>query len=384
MSQIRVLQIANQAGPLRLFMLPLCRRLQQMGARVELACMPTGPNYPPLAEAGFALHALPSGPWSCPATWTRNYRAIRSLLKANQYDLLIAHTPAMSWIARYAARGLVRAVIYMAHGLPFAPLQNRLAHLALRRMELWAGKFTDGLIVMNQADERACGQLRLTRSGGLCFKVPGVGVDCEQWSHPLEEARRVETLRRLGISPGKPIVAYLGRFLKTKRPLDVIEAARRIGPAAEFVLAGEGPLWNQARQQALSAGPHVHVLDFITDMEPVLKCADVVAFPSVFREGLPRLLLEAQAAGKPVVAYNVRGCNDAIEHNASGLLVEAANVDAFCQAVTKLLNDTPLARQMGQAGQQRARELFSLERAVESQLQAVQAVLQAKNIAFPQ
>jgi len=383
MSKLRILQIANQAGPLRLFMLPLCERLRELGAEVELACMETGPNYAPLSQAGFKLHGLTAGTWSCPVTWVRCYRQIRSLLKASRFDLMIAHTPAMSWIARYAARNIVPAVIYMAHGLPFAPRQSRLSHAILKCVEQWAGQFTDGLIVMNHADAQACAQTRLTRTGGQWFRVPGVGVDCVQWAKPVDATERDKTLQTLGIAPGKPMVAYMGRFIKTKRPLDVVEVARRIGPSAEFVLAGEGPLWGEARRQAQAAGPHVHVLEFMNDIGPLLKCCSVVAFPSVYREGLPRLLLEAQAAGKPVVAYDVRGNSDAVENGVTGLLVEPGNVDAFYKAVEQLLSNPKLSQEMGAAGQRRVQNLFSLNQAVQAAVDAVEAVLHTKNLRLP-
>lgn len=86
----------------------------------------------------------------------------------------------------------------------------------------------------------------------------------------------------------------------------------------------------------------------------------LAVFPSVYREGLPRFLLEAQAAGKPVVAYDVRGSRDAIENGRTGLLVPPADVDAFCQAAQRLLADEDLRRRLGEAGRRWVRGKFSL------------------------
>ena len=108
-----------------------------------------------------------------------------------------------------------------------------------------------------------------------------------------------------------------------------------------------------------------------------------MVFPSVFREGLPRLLLEAQAAGKPVVAYDVRGSCDAIDDQRTGLLVRAGDVGGFCNAALRLLGDEYMRRRMGAAGQQRVRKEFSLEASIAAQLRALAEVLKSKGIACP-
>ena len=381
--RLRVLQIANQPGPLRLFMLPVCRAMHEAGARVELACMRAGANYQPLAEAGFPLHALTPGRWSDLLTWGRTYRQVRGLLSRRRYDLMVAHTPAMSWIARLAARGLVAATVYLAHGLPFTPRQSALKYWLLRRMEEFVGQYTDAVLVMNEADAEACRQFQLTRRGGQWFRIPGVGIDADAWSAELSEDSREQLDAELGLSPDRPVVLYLGRFIPTKRPGDILELARRTGGEVDFILAGEGPLWRRIRRRARSVGAHVRVLGWTERALQLVQRCTLVVFPSVFREGLPRLLLEAQAAGKPVVAYDVRGSSDAIDHERTGLLVRPGDVEAFCGAAAQLLANEELRGRMGSAGRQRVREEFSLQASIAAQLRALAEVLKSKGIDCP-
>ena len=377
----RILQVANRAGPLYLFMPPLCRALRQAGAEVELACMPGEALWGRLKRSESNVHALPAGSWSNPLTWWMVYRKMRLLLRRGKFDLMIVHTPVMSWIARTAARGLVPASIYFAHGLPFAaPKQSRFAHILFRSIERFVGRYTDAVFVVNSDDAAVCRRTRLTRGDGRCYYVPGPGVDVEAFSRQPAEDQVRKLEQDLDLRAGKALVLYLGRFIRAKRPGDVLELARRLGPGVDFVLAGEGPLWRQIKEAGVKVGPHVKVIEF-TDRVPLLlaRCS-LIVLPSVFREGLPQTLLEAHAAGRPAVAYDVRGPRDIIEHGTTGYLVQPCNVDELYEAVKDVLKDDELRKRMGRAGQKRIREKFSTKAALSAILPAVCEVLRQKKI----
>jgi len=380
-TSVRILQIANQAGPLYLFMPPLCRALREAGAEIEFACTPAGALWEPLKRSESNVHALPAGSWSNPLTWWKLYRKLRVLLRTGEFDLMIVHTPVMSWIARTAARGLVPASIYFAHGLPFAaPKQSRLAHVVFRTIERFVGRYTDAVFLVNSDDAAVCQRTQLTRGDGRCYHVPGPGVDVEAFSRQPADDQIRKLEQDLGLRAGKALVLYLGRFIKAKRPGDVLELARRLGPDVDFVMAGEGPLWKQIKEAATKIGSHVKVIEF-TDQVPLLlaRCS-LIVLPSVFMEGLPQILLEAHAAGKPAVAYDIRGVRDIIEHGTTGYLVEPCDVDALYESVRKILENEDLRSGMGQAGQKRMREKFSNEVALSVILPAVREVLLKKNV----
>jgi glycosyltransferase involved in cell wall biosynthesis len=286
----------------------------------------------------------------------------------------------MSWVARAAANGLIGASIYFAHGLPFAPLQSKLPHIVFRFIEQFMARYTDAVIVVNSDDASSCQKVKLTRSEGRCYHVPGPGVDVEAFADQPAEHLISKLESDFGLTAGKPMVLFLGRFIPTKRPSDVLELARRIGPEVEFVMAGEGPMWKQIKKAGDETGSHVKVVEFTHEVGFLLARCSLFLLPSVFREGLPQTLLEAQAAGKPAVAYNVRGPRDIIDHGTTGYLVEPRNVDALCESVIKILNNDDLRVKMGQAGRKRMEEKFSIKPALSAILPAVREVLQKKNI----
>jgi len=375
---LRILQISNYAGPLYCFMLPLCQALKKQGAEVELACMPGGALWEPLKSSGFKLHKLPSVRWSNLLGWWTIYRKLRLLLRTGKFDLMIVHTPAMSWIARPAACGLVPASIYFSHGLTFAPEQARIPHLVFRYIEQFMARYTDSIIVMNSDDEVACQRFRLTRKNGCCYYVPGVGVDVDAYNKQPTKQEIENLEQELGIEAGKPMVLFLGRFIKSKRPGDVLELARRIGSGVDFVLAGEGPLWKQIKKAADKIGSRVKVIEFTDKVSLLLARCSLVVLPSVFREGLPRVLLEAYAAGKPTVAYDVRGVRDIIEDGKTGFLAPPGDVTRFCEAVSSLLEDDELRVRMGRAGQKLVRARFSINASLSAILSAVTSCLSKK------
>lgn len=380
---VRILHLAKQAGTIRLFLLPVCQAMRRAGAEVELACMDSGPSFDPLEQSGLPLHGLPRGRWHSLRHVLRLYRRLGRLFEQRRYDVLIAHTPVMSWIGRLAARGRVPCVVYMAHGLPFVPQQSWLKRNLLRLIEKTLGRCTDAIIVMNRLDREFCQAHQLTRRQGMCFSVPGVGVEIETFSQPLTESQRRQVDLEHDLPADKPLLLYLGRFVKEKRVGDILECARRVGPRASFLLAGQGPLWRRIQDKARRIGPHVRVCGWTDSPVELTKRCDLALFPSVYCEGLPRFLLEAQAAGKPAVAYDVRGSADALDSGRTGVLIPRGDVDGFCSAVERLLADESARRRMGQAGRDRAARLFSVETSVQAQLDAVAAAMASCSIACP-
>ena len=380
---VRILHLAKQAETLRLFMLPVCKAMRHAGAEVELACMESGPNYGPLERSGLPLHGLPRGPWHSLCHVLGLYRRLGRLFEERRYDVLIAHTPVMSWIGRLAARGRVPCVVYMAHGLPFVPQQPWLKRSLLRLIEKRLGRCTDAIVVMNRLDREFCQAHQLTRRQGMCFSVPGVGVEIETFSQPLTEAQRRQVDLEYDLPPDKPMLLYLGRFVKAKGVQDILECARRVGPKASFLLAGQGPLWRRIRDRAGRIGPHVRVCEWTLNPVELIKRCDLALLPSVYAEGVPRFLLEAQAAGKPAVAYDVRGSTDAIVNGRTGSLTSCGDLAGFCSAVERLLADEPLRSRMGQAGRERVARLFSVETSVQAQLDALAAAMASCGIACP-
>ncbi len=165
--------------------------------------------------------------------------------------------------------------------------------------------------------------------------------------------------RALGAGGERPIVLTLARLEKQKGIRYLIEAAALV-PDALFLVAGEGP--DRAELEGLSRSAGVAdrflFLGYRRDGRELLAACDLFVLPSLF-EGLPLSVLEAMAAGKPVVATKVGGTDEAVEHDVTGLLVTPRDSAALASAIREVLSRTQLAQRLGEAGEARARRDFN-------------------------
>ncbi|MCW4005083.1 MAG: glycosyltransferase family 4 protein [Candidatus Bathyarchaeota archaeon] len=165
-----------------------------------------------------------------------------------------------------------------------------------------------------------------------------------------------KTLCSYKTNKGRPTVLFVGRLIPRKGLTYLIQAAQQIVKEHKtvlFAIAGDGPLKSSLNMQVQKLGLEENFA-FLGDVSEeelagVYRGADVFVLPSI-QEGQGIALLEAQASGKPVVAFNVSGIAEAVRNNETGLLVEAADSEALAEAVSKLLSDTALREKMGAMG----------------------------------
>ena len=169
---------------------------------------------------------------------------------------------------------------------------------------------------------------------------------------------------------GAPVIATVARLDAQKDPMTLLAAfaeTGRLGTAAVLAWAGDGPLRDavEAEARRLGVGDQVRVLGRVADVRPLLGRADVFALASRW-EGMPNCVLEAMAAGLPVVTTNVGGCPELVEQGRTGYLVGPGDTAAFSGALCRLLDDPVLRSRMGRAARARVRERFTLETMAEA------------------
>lgn len=191
---------------------------------------------------------------------------------------------------------------------------------------------------------------------------------------------------RFGVPPGALLVLGLGRLVEKKGFSVLLEAAARVD-GLHVVLAGEGDLAEELREQARRIGAP---LSFAGALEreavaQALAAADVVAVPSLVDragnvDGLPNVLLEALACGRPVVASAVGGIPDVLEADVNGLLVPPGDPLALAAALQRLADEPETRRRLGAAARARAERELSWERVARSfeDLYAAAAALAAR------
>ncbi len=217
------------------------------------------------------------------------------------------------------------------------------------------GRDSAWTLLQNQDDADLLAAAGLARPDRIRL-VRGSGVDVHRF-RPQEEP------------PGLPVVLLAARMLWDKGVGEYVAAARVLrdrGVQARFVLAGhagdENPAAiDRARLARWTEEGIVEWLGHRTDMPGLLAGAHIACLPS-YREGLPKSLLEAAAAGRPMVATDVPGCREVVRHGLTGLLVPPRDHAALADALQALIEDPSRRRTLGAAARCMAESEFSVER----------------------
>jgi len=212
---------------------------------------------------------------------------------------------------------------------------------------------------------------RISRDGFKPEKIVAIpnGVDASLYSSSECTASLASLREELGIGEKELIVTTVARLHPQKGHrylLDAVPSILNEKPRAVFLLAGDGELRApiKERVEQLEVSSSVKVLGPRSDVPDLLNISDVFVLPSLW-EGMPNAVLEAMAAGLPVVATDVDGTSEVVVNGKTGLLVPPRNSRSLQLAILRLLNNAQLRRDMGSAGQKRVAEEYSLDCYVE-------------------
>ncbi|HEX6813111.1 MAG TPA: glycosyltransferase [Planctomycetota bacterium] len=287
---------------------------------------------------------------------------LRSYLRKNgPFDIVHGQSSKGGALARLVAPRF-GAVVYTPHCVfTMNPDIGRLGAAVFGGIERWLGRRSDAVIAVSK-DEAAH-----LRALGLAPEI----VHCvPNGLHPPGWRSRDEARRELGVRPEATVVGFLGRMSPQKNPVLLVQAFARLAsshPDAVLAMVGDGPLEADARAAEAAHGLAGRIL-WLGFRRPVdvMPAFDVFALPSRY-EGLPYVLLEAVAAGLPIVSTPVGGSETVVQHDANGLIV-AATPESFADGLGRVIGDRALRDRMAASARLRAEE-FSVPRMVERTLE---------------
>jgi glycosyltransferase involved in cell wall biosynthesis len=296
-------------------------------------------------ELDLPVHVIPLPPLRRPGPGTvRSARALARLARAADAALIHANgTRAMAYAAA-AGRLAARPTIWHVRIAESDGLVDRALCAA-----------ATAVIATSRAVAR-----RFAWAGAKVRLVPN-GVDLKRFApRPPSAALRAS----LGVPPSAPVALSIGRHVPEKGYRHLVDAAllvERARAGVRWVLVGDGELRHELEAQArrLGLAGAMHFAGWRDDVADVLALADVFVLPSE-SEGFGRVLVEAMAMARPVVATAVGGVPDIVLASQTGLLVPPADPAALAGAVQALLDDPARAARLGAAGRARAESTFGL------------------------
>jgi glycosyltransferase involved in cell wall biosynthesis len=278
----------------------------------------------------------------------RALHALERLFRERRYHIVHTHTSKAGYLGRMAAaRAGVPVVVHTPHGHIFDGYFPSPVTWLFTLLERRAARHTDRLVALTA---RGIGD-HLRQGIGRPDQWLAIfsGIDFEPFDAAI--ARREQTRAALGIGQEEVLVGAVGRLEPVKGFAYFVEAMHAVAyavPEARFVLVGDGSQERKLRRQALNMGPRMHFLGLRRDVPDLMAAMDVLVLPSV-NEGMGRVVLEAGAAGIPVVATRVGGVPDIVADGITGLLVPPRAPAAIARAVVELALDPARRQSMGAA-----------------------------------
>ncbi|NUM55177.1 MAG: glycosyltransferase family 4 protein [Candidatus Hydrogenedentes bacterium] len=293
----------------------------------------------------------------------RAYGELTRIFAQRKYDIVHTHTSKAGYLGRIAAaKARVPIIVHTPHGHVFFGYFNAALTALYTMLERNVARKSDRLI-------------ELTRRGVEQHLAEGVGT-AEQWTSifsgidlaPFTAAieHRDATRTKLGIGRDDFVVGGVGRLEPVKGFSYFVQAAHIVAeslPNARFVLAGDGAERKSLESEAKSLGLRIQFLGIRDDVSELMAAMDVCVVPSL-NEGMGRVILEAGAAGTPVVATNVGGIPEVLIETKTGLLVRPRDETGIASAVLSLAADPAQRERLGGAAREHAQQ-FSIARMVE-------------------
>jgi len=361
MKKLKVLEMIDRPflGGGQAVLLALARHLDRARFEVAVCAQGGGPLEEEVRKIGLDF-------W--PASFRRRpslrpVRDVRRHLAANGVDILHTHGGVAGVFGRMAARAAgTPVIVHTIHGIHYLHYRNPVMKKAFILLERFLSRKTSAVVFVSIADLMQAAKYRLAKPDRLRLVRNGAA------GPPESDPGRNRRIFELRLKFRSPLVGSVARLHRQKGVADLIQAADPIlrgCPEATIVVAGGGPLESRLRKDVVRRGldRRVLLLGERADAGDLMSLFDVFVLPSLW-EGLPLVLIEAAALGKPIVATRIDGTSEVIRDGETGLLVPSRDPGALAEAVLGLLRDPDRARGLGERARKEIPPAFSLDRMI--------------------
>lgn len=382
MTRMRVLEIGKSTAGIGTYLRWLAQGLDLERFQPTFACLSEGGMA--LADELGSMNNIRAISWPMnrfkvdPVSDLLLTLRIARLIRAEKFDLVHAHGSKSGFLARLAAIGSDVPVIYSPHCFSFHDGVAPLIANILAALERFAARFLTARIITVADGEQTLAR-RFRVGFPRLFVTVHSGIDPVFYNKPVDKVAQRAILK---LGENTPLVGAVGRLGRQKAPIDFVKMAALVHsqkPQTHFVWAGSGPLEEAARKlsEELGITEVCHFIGEYEDVPSLLGAMDCFVLPSLW-EGFPIVLLEAMAAGVPIVATDIPGNDESVSSGRNGWLVSPGDPSALAEKVLNLLNDPKQASMFVHAGRERIVQEFTRVKMLASIQNVYQEVVNEK------
>jgi len=289
-------------------------------------------------------------------------------LKRNPYHIVHTHNSKCGFLGRLAAKlAGIPVIVHTVHGFAFHDQEPIWRQSLFRNLERMGSHWCDKMIFISQPLIDWALRENITDKEKIEKIYSGIQLD---QFRPVTMDVKIKNREKWELKRDDLVIGIVSKLWEGKGHITLIEAFKALKKRlnnAKLVIVGEGDLYEELQgfvdKNELSGS--VLFTGFQMDVSEILSTFDVAVLPSFF-EGMGRVLLEAMAMEKPVVASRVGGIPDLVKHQINGLLVKPGDVEGLTHALEQILSDKGLSSKMGKEGRKRIQEQFSADIMVQS------------------
>ena len=306
------------------------------------------------------------------------YKKVKQLIKDFKPDVVHTHAAKSGAIGRLAAFACkVPVVVHTFHGHVFHSYFGKVKSQAFIGIERYLARRSSGIITISELQkEELANKYKICPAGKL--EIIPLGFDLDRFSDGQDE-KRIAFRKRYDIAADEIAIGIVGRIVPVKNhSMFVAAAAKALKSTAQklrFIIIGDGDMRPQMGEEFRAAGVdyayypeekrHAQAIciSWQTEMDEVLAGLDIVALTS-HNEGTPVSLIEAQAAGRPVVSTNVGGVADVVMDGVTGIITPPNDANAFAEGLLTLTENADTREAFASAGRGNVKGRFSYQRLV--------------------
>jgi glycosyltransferase involved in cell wall biosynthesis len=359
--RLRIALVCNTAWAIYTYRRGLLRMLVEKGVEVSVIA-PRDRTFEPLRAMGCRVVELPvASKGTDPREDLKTLTALWREYRASRFDVVFHYTIKPNIYGSFAAKLAGVPSVAVTTGLGYVFIQASRTAAIAKRLYRFAFRFPREVWFLNRDDRTAFLDEKLLAHPERARLLHGEGVDLDEFGFtppPRHDAF---------------VFVLIGRLLWDKGVAEYVEAARIVRarhPHARFQLLGPVGVDNPSAisRADVEAWQRDNVIEYLGeahDVRPHIAGADCVVLPS-YREGVPRTLMEASSMGRPIVATDVPGCREVVEHGVTGLLCEARSARSLAAALERMLALSEAERaEMGARGREKVAREFDEKAVVE-------------------